>query len=274
MDRLTYKIRNKKVCVGVLDVLSSPEIAETMASAGLDYICIDQMFTSTDWDRTAHIIRAAKAAGISPMVRVEANPWLAKGDPGKVVVECTRAQGVGASGVMASVASPKELEAIIEASKDWHRAIHVIRFHEDMKQFTQVEKKIAEASIVIPLLESQSTVKEFEEILSVDGLEAVMIGISDMSRVMGYPFQYEHPEVWKMVDAVVNICEKKGIVCGGNTGYTYQDPEAIAGRISRMVDHGLRYIMVQSDGSLFQFFTRNIVRATEKALGQTLSVPA
>lgn len=273
VDRLISKIRGGQVCIGVLEVLGSPQIAESMAASGLDYVCIDQMFSSIDWNLTAHIVRACKGAGISPMVRVEANPWITKGDPNKVVVECTRAQGVGVSAVMASVHTSKELAGIIESSKDWHRNIHVIPFHEDMKNFGKVEKTVAEASMVIPLLESQTTEAEFEEVLSVEGLECVMIGISDMSRVMGHPFEYEHPDVWRMVDKVIDICHRRGIVCGGNTGYTYQDPDAIAKRIKRMVDRGLRYIMVQSDGSLFQFFTKNIIRATEDALGHGLDVP-
>jgi len=266
------KIRQKKTCIGLVSVLSSPELMETLAASGWDYACIDHMFTSTDWDRTAHMVRAARAAGLSTLVRVEANPWITKGDPGKVAVECTRAQGIGVSGVMPSIYSAKELEAILETSKDWHRGIHVVRFHNDMGEFKRVEAEISDQTMVIPMLESQRTVAEFEEILSVDGLEAVILGISDLSRVLGRPFQYEHPDVWGMIDKVVSICERRGIVCGGNTGYAAQTPEQIASRIKRMVDHGIRFIDVQTDGALFQFFTKSILQATEAELGENLGM--
>ena len=69
IDRLITKVRSKQVCVGVLEVLGSPQVCETMAASGLDYVCIDQMFSSIDWNLTAHMVRACKAAGISPMDR-------------------------------------------------------------------------------------------------------------------------------------------------------------------------------------------------------------
>lgn len=272
MDRLLSKLDNNEVALGVMDVLSSPEIAMTMAASGLDYVTIDQMFTSTDWERTAHIIRAAKATGISPMVRLQTSPWIG-GTPG-LAAQCIRAQGIGATSVMASTSSREEVEAMVAAATDWHREIHIIKFHQSMDNFGDYEIEAAGQTLALPLLESQTTIEQFDEILSVEGLKAVFLGISDLSRVLGYPFQYEHPEVWRMIDKIVAICEKRGIVCGGNTGYEFQTPETIAPRVCRLVDHGIRLIMIQTDGALFQFFTKNIMNATTEALASPRTAAA
>lgn len=265
-DQFLRKVRNQEVTLGVMELLSSPEVTKTLAATGMDFVCVDQMFTSIDWDRTAHIVRAAQAAGISPMVRIEANPWVTKGQTKQVATECQRAQAIGASSIMASVYGPEEVEALIQTTKDWHRDIHVFRHLEDMSRSDRDDQEIAEGTLLLPLLEAQREFSQYEEIISVDGLEAVLLGLTDLTRVFGFPYEYEHPQLWELVDRVVDLCRGKGIVVAGNTGYAFQTIDANAQRIKRMVDHGITMIIMQSDATLLQYFARDVVAATHSLL--------
>ena len=55
---------------GMLLFTGSPMIVEMMAAAGVDFVIIDMEHSALDLDRCAHLIRAADAAGITPLVRV------------------------------------------------------------------------------------------------------------------------------------------------------------------------------------------------------------
>lgn len=265
MDKLVEAAKAKRLSLGILEVTASPEVVETLAFAGFDWVCIDLMFESTDWTLAAHMVRAAKGSGISPIIRVPSNPWVAGEDP-HVLVNITRALGIDATGVVVSLDSPGMVAQAVEVCKEWHRNIHIMPFAADMRHYAQVQKKMAENTFLIPLLESQGALRNMEPFFRVDGLKAICLGISDASRMVGHPFDYEHPEVWKLVDQAANLAEKYGLYLMGNTGYQFQDPESIAQRIRRLHDHGVRMILIQSTGALLQFFCQSIIKAGRAAV--------
>ena len=266
MDKLLEAAKAKRLSLGIFEVTASPEVVETLAYSGFDWVCIDMMFESTDWGLAANMVRAAKAWGISPMIRVPSNPWVA-GDHPHILVDITRALGIGATSIMVSLDTPSMVEKALEVCGEWHRNIHVMPFADDMRRYAEVQRKMAEDTLLVPLLESQGAIKNMEEFFKVPGLKAVIIGISDASRILGYPLDYEHPEVWKVVDKAANLAEKHGIYLFGNTGYQFQDAESIAGRIKRLHDHGVRGVLVQSTGALLQFSCQSIIRATQAKMG-------
>jgi 2-keto-3-deoxy-L-rhamnonate aldolase RhmA len=266
MDKLLEAVKAKRLSLGVLEVTASPEMVEVLAYAGFDWVVIDLMFESTDWTLAANMVRAAKAWGITPLIRVPSNPWVQEEDP-HILVDITRALGIGATGVTLSVNTPDIVAKALEVCKEWHRNIHIMPFAEDMRKYAQVQKKMAEDTLLIPLLESQQALQNMEEICKVHGLKAFNVAISDVSRMIGHSFDYEHPEVWKVVDKAANLAEKYNLYLGGNTGYQFQDPVSIAKRIKRLYDHGVRRVTVQTTGALFQFFCQSIIKATRAELG-------
>lgn len=250
-----------KLYVGVNETFNSPEAVETLALAGMDFVWLDMMFSSKDWDRTAHMVRAARCAKIIDIVRLPSNPWVTKGEDKHLAIDMTRAFGIGATGIMFSPATIREIEMGIEVGKDWHRGIHMVPFADDVeKLFLKVEKQTAAESIVMPLIESVELVRNIEEALSVDGLKTAFLGISDATRMLGHPMEYEHPEVWQWIDKAVKVADKHGVVLGGNTGYSSQNVVTIGQRIKRLYDHGIGMVLVQNTGALMQFFCRDFKR--------------
>ena len=55
---------------GMIDFIGAPMVIEILARAGIDFVIIDMEHCPMDMDRLAHLIRAADAAGIAPLVRV------------------------------------------------------------------------------------------------------------------------------------------------------------------------------------------------------------
>jgi 4-hydroxy-2-oxoheptanedioate aldolase len=58
----------------------------------------------------------------------------------------------------------------------------------------------------------------FEEMISLPGVDAVVIGPRDLSLNMGFPDGPNHPEVQEMIDRVVAICQKSGVAAGITAG--------------------------------------------------------
>src|SRR6187200_3472474 len=67
---LKAKIKAGKPLIGSYVTFASPEVVELFAAAGMDYVLIDLQHSSPDWQTLAHMIRAAEARRISPIVRV------------------------------------------------------------------------------------------------------------------------------------------------------------------------------------------------------------
>jgi 2-keto-3-deoxy-L-rhamnonate aldolase RhmA len=266
MDKLLEAMKAKRLSLGILEVTASPEVVETLAYVGFDWVIIDLMFESTDWSLAANMVRAAKAWGISPIIRVPSNPWVQEEDP-HILVDITRALGIGAVGIWLPVNTPRIVAKALEVCKEWHRNIHVMPFAEDMRKYAEVQKKMAEDTVLIPSFESQEALQNMEEICKVPGLKAFNIAMSDVTRMIGRPFDYEHPDVWKVVDRAASLAEKYDLYLGGGTGYQFQDPQSIAKRIKRLYEHGVRRVLIQSTGSLFQFFCQSIIKATRAELG-------
>src|SRR5690606_35645116 len=81
--------------------------------------------------------------------------------------------------------------------------------------------------LIMALVEDREGIDNLDEILSVDGLDAVVIGFGDLSLTMGYPMN--HPEVLK-----VGIpAQEKVLASGKALQVTVQDGQQAAEWIER-----------------------------------------
>jgi 4-hydroxy-2-oxoheptanedioate aldolase len=108
---------------------------------------------------------------------------------------------------------------------------------------------------VILQIEDTRGVENLDAILSkVKGIGAILIGEGDLGQELGYPRQYEHPELLKWMARVVETCKKHNVVVG--------HPHVESGNCERIVKEGYRFLMcapVPSYGHL---------EATRKVVGR------
>src|SRR2546430_16386672 len=69
----------------------------------------------------------------------------------------------------------------------------------------------------------------------VPGIGAILIGEGDLSQELGYPRQYEHPEVLKWMARVVETCKRHNVVVG--------HPHVDANNVERILGEGYRFLM-------------------------------
>jgi 2-dehydro-3-deoxyglucarate aldolase/4-hydroxy-2-oxoheptanedioate aldolase len=72
-------------------------------------------------------------------------------------------------------------------------------------------------TLTVLQIESARGVEAREEILSVPGIDAVMIGPADLSISLGVPGEFQHPKMVAAMEAVRETCDSRGIAPGTQT---------------------------------------------------------
>ena len=89
---------------------------------------------------------------------------------------------------------------------------------------------------VILMMEDTVGIQNLPDILKkVPGIGAILIGEGDLSQELGYPRQYEHPEVLKWMARVVDTCKAHNVVVG--------HPHVDASNVERILGEGYRFLM-------------------------------
>lgn len=235
MERLISDLKEGKPCLGLI-TKNEPWGMKAMAAAGFNYVIISRMFGVAGWGDIYTNVLAARQAGITPIVRLDAYPWGTDTPDRRLVVESGHAVYLGA-GVTASVASAKEAELIAVPARDWHT---VGLAPTNLKEMRQMEQDVSERAVVIPFVECISALEDLENIFSVEGIAAVRMSTTDLPRQLGHPLEPEHPDVWAYIDRAVEIGQRKNVAVMANTSYAATNVESIAQRIKNLWDHGVR----------------------------------
>ncbi|MBW4332118.1 aldolase [Stakelama sp. CBK3Z-3] len=86
------------------------------------------------------------------------------------------------------------------------------------------------------MCETPEAIDNLDEILgNVPGIGLVLIGEGDLSQALGYPRQYEHPEVVDAMNRIVSICRKHDVAVG--------NPHTNAKNVERLLDEGYKFLM-------------------------------
>ncbi|HEX9463006.1 MAG TPA: aldolase/citrate lyase family protein [Alphaproteobacteria bacterium] len=90
--------------------------------------------------------------------------------------------------------------------------------------------------LVVIMCEEKRAIRNLPQMLKeVPGIGVVLIGEGDLSQDMGYPRQYEHPEVAAAIDDILAICKDSGVPCG--------HPHVDANNVEKLVEKGFRWLM-------------------------------
>lgn len=86
------------------------------------------------------------------------------------------------------------------------------------------------------MCESTEAIDNLDDMLAnVPGIGFILIGEGDLSQQLGYPRQYEHPEVLDAMRRIVETCRKHDVIVG--------HPHVTTKNYQRVVDEGYRFLM-------------------------------
>ena len=203
------KSEEKTLSIGSWITLGHFSIAEIMAQAGFDWLCIDMEHTVIDYYEAEQLIAAIQSKGLVPYVRVgENNTRIIK-----------RVLDAGAEGIIVPFVNTKEdAENAVESVKypPWgNRGVNSLsRAQSYGFGFEEYARTVTKKTRVIAQIEHIDAIKNLKEILRVKGIDGTIIGPYDLSGSMGKPGRYEEPDVKEAIGRYEDISRKLDMPMG------------------------------------------------------------
>jgi 2-keto-3-deoxy-L-rhamnonate aldolase RhmA len=232
--------------IATLITLQAPELAEVCADAGFDWLFLDAEHGSLD---LTAIQRIAQAVGehCPLVVRVPAieDVWIKK------------VMDVGVAGLMIpQVNSALDAAAAVRRSKFPPSGVRGVGVARANRYGATLSEYLAEAnthSAVIVQVEHIDAVRNLEQILDTEGVDAILVGPYDLSASMGRAGMISDPEVQAAIARVRQVCLARKFPMGIFAG------DATAAR--QALDQGFTLVAVSADVMLLAGAARQIVQA-------------
>ena len=210
--------------------------AETMAHQGWDSLTIDLQHGVVDYQAMVTMLQAISTTSTVPVVRV---PWL---EPGIIM----KSLDAGAYGIICPMINTREdaqrLVAYSHYAPQGTRSFGPIRAL--LYSGADYPQHANQTIVTFAMIETAQALDNLDEILSVEGLDAVYIGPSDLSLSLGCRPVFEglDPRAQQAVDHILARAKAHGVVAGIHNA----TPEAALGRIG----NGFQFVTVSSDARL------------------------
>ena len=221
--------------------------AEIMAHQGWDTLTIDLQHGLIDYAAMVPMLQAISSTPTVPVVRV---PWL---EPGIVM----KVLDAGAYGVIAPMVNTRE-----EAQKlvAWtHYAPRGTRSFGPVRAAiyggADYASQANDTVVAFAMIETAQALDNLDAILSVEGLDAIYIGPSDLSLALGCRpvFDDVDPPVAQAMAHIVDRARAHGVQAGVHNGR----PDVAQARIAQ----GFRFVTVSSDARILAAGAQGLLSA-------------
>lgn len=200
---LKKKLENNTLSVGSWVTIGHQSIVEIMLSGGFDWLTIDLEHSVIELTTAQNLIAHIKNGGASALIRVSKNE--------EVIIK--RVMDAGADGVIVPmINSSEEAQQAVNFVKYppvGKRGVGLARAQKYGTGFDAYKKWLNDESVVIAQIEHISAVENIEAILDVKGIDGIMIGPYDLSGSMGFPGEYDRPDVKAAIEKVEAACKAK-----------------------------------------------------------------
>ncbi|CAN7678069.1 aldolase/citrate lyase family protein [Variovorax sp. LjRoot130] len=210
--------------------------AETMAHQGWDSLTIDLQHGVVDYQAMLPMLQAISTTNTVPVVRV---PWL---EPGILM----KTLDAGAYGVICPMVNTREdaqrLVAYTHYAPRGTRSFGPVRAL--LYGGADYPQHANDTIVTFAMIETAQALDNLDDILSVEGLDAVYIGPSDLSLALGCRpvFDDVDPPVAQAIDHILERAKAHGLVAGIHNGR----PDVALARIAK----GFQFVTVSSDARL------------------------
>ena len=225
--------------------------AETMAHQGWDSLTIDLQHGMVDYQAMVPMLQAISTTSTVPVVRV---PWL---EPGILM----KALDAGAYAVICPMVNTREDAQKLVAYT--HYAPRGTRSFGPTRALLYSGADYAQHAndevVTFAMIETAKALDNLDDILSVEGLDAIYIGPSDLSLALGCRpvFDDVDPPVQQAIDHILERAKVHGLVAGIHNGST-------AGALAR-VTKGFQFVTVSSDARLMAAGAQQVIASMRAA---------
>ena len=219
--------------------------AETMAHQGWDTLTIDMQHGMIDYSAMIPMLQAISTTSTVPVVRV---PWL---EPGILM----KTLDAGAYGVICPMVNTREdaqkLVAYTHYAPRGTRSFGPVRA--TLYAGADYAQHANDTIVTFAMIETAQALDNLDNILSVEGLDAIYIGPSDLSLALGCTPTFDDldPKATEAVEHILARAKAHGVVAGIHNG----TPESALKRIAK----GFQFVTISSDARLMAAGAQQII---------------
>lgn len=237
LEKLKAKLAAGTLVLGTHIGLADSCVTELLGDVGFDLVWIDTEHSPLDKSGLVLHLVAARAAGAAAFVRI---PW---NDPvlAKPVLE------MGIDGI---------IFPMIRSEEEARRAVSACLYPpEGIRGYgprraaryglvggAEYIRSAARGFWRIMQIEHYQAVDNLDAILSVPGVDSIVVGPNDLSGSVGLLGQTDHPRVMELLDRIVQTALRRGVPVGTSIP---DDPRTI----QQWIDRGVQWLVTGSDVS-------------------------
>jgi 4-hydroxy-2-oxoheptanedioate aldolase len=232
VNKFKKALKEGKPQIGIWSSLSSHIVAEILAHAGFDWVLLDTEHSPNELPMVQTQLHAMTGGTASGVVRPAWNdmvlvkryldigaqslllPYVQTAEEAQNAVRYTRYPQAGLRGVAGSTRA-----AGYGRTKDYMK-----RAHTEICLLVQAETRKSLANL--------------EAMCEVDGVDGVFIGPNDLSADLGHLGNWQHPDVWKVMEDAAKRIRK----CGKAPGILVGEADG-----QRCLDAGFLFVAVGAD---------------------------
>jgi 2-keto-3-deoxy-L-rhamnonate aldolase RhmA len=200
-------LRSKQPLIGTLVTLPNPLVSELLSLVGFDWLWIDMEHAPLSLEQVQTLLQAKKNECLG-LVRI----------PENAEVWIKRVLDLGADGIIVpQVKSSEEARKAVMASKyppAGTRSAGIARAQGwGINLAEYIETSNSSISVLLQI-EHLEGVKNLDAILTVEGVDGIIVGPYDLSGSFGKLGQVQDREVAEAIEKIQKTCQKVGMPCG------------------------------------------------------------
>ena len=244
-------------CISSSITLSDPHVTDALGDS-VDFFWIDQEHSQISPESLSGHFLASKARQVPAIVRVSCSstPFI------KPVLDA------GADGIIVpQVRSAEEVQQVVDDCR--YPPVGLRGFgprvpsnygRENVNDYIERANRDLFVSVQI---ENVSALADLDDILSVEGLDSIVLGPWDLSASMGFLGEIEHPEVMEAMDIIIHKARSAGLFVGAGMG-----PDPIFA--VKMIRRGVQWIQIGDDCGYMILAMNKIVSSIQSQLSNEI----
>jgi|TARA_B100001142_G_C14137799_1_gene579433 4-hydroxy-2-oxoheptanedioate aldolase len=238
--------------IGTWVVVPSIINIDIICSSGIDFIIIDREHGPITFETAQRMAIACESRNVSPLMRV--------GDIEKSFIQ--NALDIGVHGIqIPNINSKKDALEVINYSKyppigDRGFSPFTRAGDYSNKNSKKLLNDANKNTIVVLNIEGKNALDNIDEIISVNNIDIIFVGLFDLSKELQIPGDIENPKIIDALKFITNKCKEKGIYVGTIATNLKQ--------IDRFLEIGLKYIVYGVDCNIIKNSYEEIVNHFNK----------
>ena len=233
-------VRGDTVYGTMIQHATNPGIADLIPPNTLDFVIVTAEHNALDIADFLPLRYALAAKGIACLARTHSR------DPDDVSKVCDSFDGVVVPYVedvehakrLAAAAVYRPLKGVA-----LERVLKENKWPSERTKKYGFEERCAD-TLFVPMIESVQAVENLDAICSIPGVNALFVGPNDLTTNMGIPNEYDHPDLIKMMQRIIDIGNRHHIAAGSWFGKPEQQ--------LRTIKQGARFIVYSNDSAMMR----------------------